>query len=106
MGRSIYCLLWLFLVDLTIIETQGLECGYEVSCSLYLPIYSQDFAVFFIMLLLVAAILYGLIGTILTHPGGVAGSRNQGGAAPQIRQGQNGQLPQAQRLPIFQEVGN
>ncbi|ELK00491.1 Thyrotropin-releasing hormone receptor [Pteropus alecto] len=97
--RSIHCLLWLFLVDLTISETQGLECGYEVSCSLYLSIY---FAVFFIVPLLVVTILYGLIGTILTHHGGVAGGRNQGGAAPQTRQGQSGTAapsPKASYLP-------
>ncbi|XP_019510016.1 PREDICTED: thyrotropin-releasing hormone receptor-like [Hipposideros armiger] len=75
---SIYCLLWLFLVDLNVSESQGLECGYKVSRSLYLPIYLLDFTVFFIMPLLVTAVLYGFIGTLLfrssrshlTHHGG------------------------------------
>lgn len=77
-GTSIYCLLWLFLVDLNVSESQGLECGYKVSRSLYLPIYLVDFTVFFITPLLVATILYGFIGALLfrsslshlTHRGG------------------------------------
>ncbi|XP_019598195.2 thyrotropin-releasing hormone receptor isoform X2 [Rhinolophus sinicus] len=77
-STSIYCLLWLFLVDLNVSESQGLECGYKVSRSLYLPIYLLDFTVFFIMPLLVTTVLYVLIGTLLfrssrshlTHHGG------------------------------------
>nr|XP_004666008.2 thyrotropin-releasing hormone receptor-like [Jaculus jaculus] len=62
---SIYCLLWFFLVDLNVHENQRLECGYKVSRSLYLPIYLLDFTVFFLVPLLVAMVLYGLIGRIL-----------------------------------------
>uniref|UniRef100_A0A671FHW7 Thyrotropin-releasing hormone receptor n=1 Tax=Rhinolophus ferrumequinum TaxID=59479 RepID=A0A671FHW7_RHIFE len=77
-SMSVYCLLWLFLVDLNVSESQGLECGYKVSHSLYLPIYLLDFTVFFIMPVLVTTVLYVLIGTLLfrssrahlTHHGG------------------------------------
>uniref|UniRef100_A0A8C0ZTX4 Thyrotropin-releasing hormone receptor n=1 Tax=Castor canadensis TaxID=51338 RepID=A0A8C0ZTX4_CASCN len=62
---AVYCLLWFFLVDLNIQENRRLECGYKVSRSLYLPIYLLDFTVFFVTPLLVAIVLYGLIGRIL-----------------------------------------
>ncbi|XP_001509314.1 thyrotropin-releasing hormone receptor-like [Ornithorhynchus anatinus] len=62
---SAYCMLWFFLVDINISKNQSLECGYKVSRNLYLPIYLLDFAIFFVTPLLVATILYGLIGRIL-----------------------------------------
>ncbi|XP_006860334.1 PREDICTED: thyrotropin-releasing hormone receptor-like [Chrysochloris asiatica] len=74
---AIYCLLWLFLVDLHVGESRAPECGYKVSRSLYLPVYLLDFVVFFVTPLLVATILYGRIGRLLfrsslshlPHPG-------------------------------------
>nr|CAD12657.1 thyrotropin-releasing hormone receptor 2 [Xenopus laevis] len=62
---SIYCMLWFFLVDIHVNKSQQVECGYKVSRNLYLPIYLADFAIFYVTPLLVATILYGLIGRIL-----------------------------------------
>ncbi|XP_067396077.1 thyrotropin-releasing hormone receptor-like [Emydura macquarii macquarii] len=62
---SIYCMLWFFLVDINVNKSQHLECGYKVSRNLYLPIYLFDFALFFVTPLVVATLLYGLIGRIL-----------------------------------------
>lgn len=47
-----YCLLWFFLVDLDAGGRRGLQCGYQVAHSLYLPIYLLDFTVFFLAPLL------------------------------------------------------
>uniref|UniRef100_A0A8C8RJX6 Thyrotropin-releasing hormone receptor n=1 Tax=Pelusios castaneus TaxID=367368 RepID=A0A8C8RJX6_9SAUR len=62
---SVYCMLWFFLVDINVNKSQHLECGYKVSRNLYLPIYLLDFALFFVTPLVVATMLYGLIGRIL-----------------------------------------
>ena len=62
---SVYCLLWFFLVDLDAGGCWGLQCGYPVACSLYLPIYLLDFTVFFLTSLLAATVFYGLIARIL-----------------------------------------
>ncbi|XP_019360802.1 PREDICTED: thyrotropin-releasing hormone receptor-like [Gavialis gangeticus] len=64
-GTAVYCLLWFFLVDINVGPRQHLECGYKVSRNLYLPIYLLDFALFFVTPLLVATVLYGLIGRVL-----------------------------------------
>uniref|UniRef100_A0A8D0BSH1 Thyrotropin-releasing hormone receptor n=1 Tax=Salvator merianae TaxID=96440 RepID=A0A8D0BSH1_SALMN len=64
---AVYCTLWFFLVDVSVSKTQQLECGYKVSRNLYLPIYLLDFAVFFVIPLLLAMVLYGLIGKVLFH---------------------------------------
>ncbi|XP_044126684.1 thyrotropin-releasing hormone receptor-like [Bufo gargarizans] len=61
----IYCMLWFFLVDIQVNRNQHVECGYKVSRNLYLPIYFTDFAIFYVIPLFVATILYGLIGRIL-----------------------------------------
>lgn len=61
----IYCMLWFFLVDIQVNKNQQVECGYKVSRNLYLPIYFTDFAIFYVIPLFVATILYGLIGRIL-----------------------------------------
>ncbi|KAI4825403.1 hypothetical protein KUCAC02_021083 [Chaenocephalus aceratus] len=50
------------------------QCGYKVKRELYLPIYLIDFAIFYVIPLLLAIVLYGLIARILylsplsTHP--------------------------------------
>ncbi|XP_069757956.1 thyrotropin-releasing hormone receptor-like [Narcine bancroftii] len=62
---SFYCMLWFFLVDLNINSRQNTECGYKVSRNLYLPIYFIDFTIFYVIPLIVAIVLYGLIGRIL-----------------------------------------
>ncbi|XP_051884659.1 thyrotropin-releasing hormone receptor-like [Pristis pectinata] len=62
---SFYCMLWFFLVDLNINSRQNAECGYKVSRNLYLPIYFIDFTIFYVIPLIVATVLYGLIGRVL-----------------------------------------
>ncbi|XP_065547506.1 thyrotropin-releasing hormone receptor-like [Lathamus discolor] len=65
---SVYCLMWFFLVDTTQVtfsDGAQVSCGYRVSRSLYMPIYFLDFAVFYIIPLGLATVLYGLIARIL-----------------------------------------
>ncbi|XP_018416064.1 PREDICTED: thyrotropin-releasing hormone receptor-like [Nanorana parkeri] len=61
----IYCMMWFFLVDIQVNKSRQVQCGYKVSRNLYLPIYLTDFAIFYVIPLFVATILYGLIGRIL-----------------------------------------
>ncbi|XP_036604108.1 thyrotropin-releasing hormone receptor-like [Trichosurus vulpecula] len=99
---SAYCMLWFFLVDINITKSQSLECGYKVSRNLYLPIYLLDFAIFFVTPLVVATVLYGLIGRILFlsslshipscagtegYPEGSTSERGQGTKAEQGKAG-------------------
>ncbi|XP_062445234.1 thyrotropin-releasing hormone receptor-like [Rhea pennata] len=69
---SLYCLMWFFLVDtsqVTFSDGVQVSCGYRVSRSLYMPIYFLDFAVFYIIPLGLATVLYGLIAHVLfTRP--------------------------------------
>lgn len=65
---SVYCVMWLFLSDtkkLTYDNAVRLSCAYKVSRSYYLPIYFTDFAVFYVLPLMLATVLYGLIARIL-----------------------------------------
>ncbi|NXL95772.1 TRFR protein, partial [Alectura lathami] len=65
---SLYCLMWFFLVDTsqaTFSDGAQVSCGYRVSRSLYMPIYFLDFAVYYVIPLGLAAVLYGLIARIL-----------------------------------------
>ncbi|XP_018944675.2 thyrotropin-releasing hormone receptor-like [Cyprinus carpio] len=61
----VYCMLWLFLVDIQVNPDGRVQCGYRVSRDLYLPIYLIDFAIFYVIPLLLAIALYGLIARIL-----------------------------------------
>ena len=61
----VYCMLWFFLVDIHVGRDGTVQCGYKVSRSLYLPVYLIDFAIFYVVPLLVAIVLYGLIAHIL-----------------------------------------
>ncbi|XP_051513380.1 thyrotropin releasing hormone receptor 2 [Myxocyprinus asiaticus] len=61
----VYCMLWLFLVDIQVNQEGRVQCGYRVSRDLYLPIYLIDFAIFYVIPLLLAIVLYGLIARIL-----------------------------------------
>ncbi|XP_030646425.1 thyrotropin releasing hormone receptor 2 [Chanos chanos] len=61
----VYCMLWLFLVDIQVNRDGRVQCGYRVSRDLYLPIYLLDFAIFYVIPLLLAIVLYGLIARIL-----------------------------------------
>ncbi|XP_013880272.1 thyrotropin-releasing hormone receptor b [Austrofundulus limnaeus] len=65
---SVYCVLWLYLSDLQQLVYDNvtvLSCGYRVSRKFYLPVYFFDFGVFFVVPLLLSAVLYGLIARIL-----------------------------------------
>ncbi|KFZ63042.1 Thyrotropin-releasing hormone receptor, partial [Antrostomus carolinensis] len=87
---SLYCLMWFFLVDTTQVtfsDGAQVSCGYRVSRSLYMPIYFLDFAVFYIIPLGLATVLYGLIARILfmnplptTPQHSCLGSTHQGGS--------------------------
>ncbi|KAM3873604.1 thyrotropin-releasing hormone receptor [Diretmus argenteus] len=63
-----YCVMWLFLSDTTELVYENVvlvSCGYKVSRGHYLPIYFTDFAVFYVLPLMLATVLYGLIARIL-----------------------------------------
>lgn len=65
---SVYCIMWFFLVDTNeTIYADGVvvKCGYRVSRNLYMPIYFLDFTLFYVIPLIVATVLYGLIARIL-----------------------------------------
>ncbi|KAM6937939.1 thyrotropin releasing hormone receptor 2 [Xenentodon cancila] len=61
----VYCMVWPFLVDIQVYQDKHVECGYKVKRELYLPIYLIDFAIFYVIPLLVAIVLYALIARIL-----------------------------------------
>ncbi|XP_019127335.2 thyrotropin releasing hormone receptor 2 [Larimichthys crocea] len=61
----VYCMLWFFLVDIQVSQDGHVQCGYKVKRELYLPIYLIDFAIFYVIPLLLAIVLYGLIARIL-----------------------------------------
>lgn len=65
---SVYCIMWFYLSDeqqLVYDNAIVKMCGYRVHRKLYLPIYFFDFGVFFVLPLLLSAVLYGLIARIL-----------------------------------------
>ncbi|XP_048873099.1 thyrotropin-releasing hormone receptor-like [Brienomyrus brachyistius] len=65
---SLYCIMWFFLVDTNeTVYADGVvvRCGYRVSRNLYMPIYFLDFTLFYVIPLIVATVLYGLIARIL-----------------------------------------
>ncbi|XP_059189522.1 thyrotropin-releasing hormone receptor-like [Centropristis striata] len=65
---SLYCIMWFFLVDTDeTVYANGVvvTCGYRVSRSFYMPIYFLDFTLFYVIPLIVATVLYGLIARIL-----------------------------------------
>uniref|UniRef100_A0A672FFS5 Thyrotropin-releasing hormone receptor n=1 Tax=Salarias fasciatus TaxID=181472 RepID=A0A672FFS5_SALFA len=65
LATCVYCMLWFFLVDIQVKEDGHVLCGYKVKRELYLPIYLIDFAIFYVVPLLLAIVLYGLIARIL-----------------------------------------
>ncbi|TMS18474.1 Thyrotropin-releasing hormone receptor [Larimichthys crocea] len=66
---SLYCVMWFYLSDIQELVYDNditiISCGYRVPRKFYLPIYFFDFGVFFVLPLLLSAVLYGLIGRIL-----------------------------------------
>ncbi|XP_074542192.1 thyrotropin-releasing hormone receptor b [Halichoeres trimaculatus] len=65
---SLYCVMWFYLSDIQELVYDNITiitCGYRVSRKFYLPIYFFDFGVFFVLPLLLSAVLYGLIARIL-----------------------------------------
>ncbi|TNN46167.1 Thyrotropin-releasing hormone receptor [Liparis tanakae] len=65
---SAYCVMWLFLADTKKLAYDNvvlLSCAYKVSRSYYLPVYFTDFAAFYVLPLMLATVLYGLIARIL-----------------------------------------
>lgn len=65
---SIYCVMWFYLSDTeekVFANVTVVLCGYRVPRKFYLPIYFFDFGVFFVLPLLLSAVLYGLIARIL-----------------------------------------
>ncbi|XP_009906950.2 thyrotropin-releasing hormone receptor [Dryobates pubescens] len=99
---SLYCLMWFFLVDTTQVtfsDGAQVSCGYRVSRSLYMPIYFLDFAVFYVIPLGLATVLYGLIARILfmsplpaTPQHSCLGSTHQGGSLKLSCRGNKGAL--------------
>ncbi|XP_009510733.2 thyrotropin-releasing hormone receptor [Phalacrocorax carbo] len=99
---SLYCLMWFFLVDTTQVtfsDGAQVSCGYRVSRSLYMPIYFLDFAVFYVIPLGLATVLYGLIARILfmsplptTPQHSCLGSTHQGGSLKLSCRGKKGAL--------------
>ncbi|XP_035236984.1 thyrotropin-releasing hormone receptor-like [Anguilla anguilla] len=65
---SLYCIMWFFLVntnETVFADGVVVKCGYRVSRNLYMPIYFLDFTLFYVIPLIVATVLYGLIARIL-----------------------------------------
>lgn len=65
---SLYCLMWFYLSDIQELHYDNVTivtCGYRIPRRFYLPIYFFDFGVFFVLPLLLSAILYGMIARIL-----------------------------------------
>ncbi|XP_035537365.1 thyrotropin-releasing hormone receptor b [Morone saxatilis] len=65
---SLYCVMWFYLSDIQELVYDNMTiitCGYRVPRKFYLPIYFFDFGVFFVLPLLLSAVLYGLIARIL-----------------------------------------
>ncbi|XP_007900908.2 thyrotropin-releasing hormone receptor [Callorhinchus milii] len=63
-----YCVMWFFLLDIkqTIYRDMTVvTCDYKVSRKFYLPIYFLDFFIFYVVPLVLATVLYWLIGRIL-----------------------------------------
>lgn len=65
---SLYCVMWFYLSDIQKLVYDNITiitCGYRVPRKFYLPIYFFDFGVFFVLPLLLSAVMYGLIARIL-----------------------------------------
>lgn len=77
---GLYCITWLYLAGLEeVAGTNGtyVICGYRVKRNLYMPIYLVDFGIFFVLPLLLAAILYGLIAKAIHNEEAEKGVENR-----------------------------
>ena len=65
---SLYCVMWFYLSDIQELVYDNvtvITCGYKVPRRFYMPIYFFDFGIFFVLPLMLSAVLYGLIARIL-----------------------------------------
>uniref|UniRef100_A0A8C6SLQ5 Thyrotropin-releasing hormone receptor n=1 Tax=Neogobius melanostomus TaxID=47308 RepID=A0A8C6SLQ5_9GOBI len=65
---SLYCVLWFYLSDVEVHRYDNALvtiCGYRVDRKIVSPIYFFDYGVFFMLPLILSAVLYGLIARIL-----------------------------------------
>ncbi|CAL8250269.1 unnamed protein product [Arctogadus glacialis] len=91
LSTALYCVMWLFLVDTDeAVYANGVvvTCGYRVSRRLYMPVYFLDFALFYVLPLAVATVLYGLIARILFVSPLPSDLRDRGGGGGSVHQGQ------------------
>ncbi|CAL8367134.1 unnamed protein product [Lota lota] len=89
-STSLYCIMWFFLVDTDeAVYANGVvvTCGYRVSRNLYMPIYFLDFTLFYVVPLVGATVLYGLIARILFMSPLPSSLRGRGGGGS-VHQGQ------------------
>ncbi|KAK0139459.1 Thyrotropin-releasing hormone receptor [Merluccius polli] len=94
---SAYCVMWLFLADTEARAyanaAPAVVCAYRVSRGHYLPIYFTDFAVFYVLPLMLATVLYGLIARILVLnplPSDPCSSSGGGGGSSSCSRGGRG----------------
>uniref|UniRef100_UPI00398F7A0D thyrotropin-releasing hormone receptor n=1 Tax=Pristiophorus japonicus TaxID=55135 RepID=UPI00398F7A0D len=89
---SVYCVMWFFLLDIkqtTYKDMTVVVCDYRVPRKFYLPIYFLDFFLFYVAPLVLATVMYWLIGRILflnpitTDPTESAKRRRNQSAHPQ-----------------------
>ncbi|KAF4087965.1 hypothetical protein AMELA_G00077390 [Ameiurus melas] len=65
---TLYCVMWFYLSDIEKMIYENITltaCSYKVARRYYKPIYFADFTLFYVVPLLLASVLYGLIARIL-----------------------------------------
>ncbi|KAF3697228.1 Thyrotropin-releasing hormone receptor [Channa argus] len=100
---SLYCIMWFFLVDTNeTVYSNGvvITCGYRVSRSLYMPIYFLDFSLFYVIPLIVATVLYGLIARILIMSP-LPSHLNDRGGGGSVHRGPSNSTNQANKGAVF-----
>ncbi|XP_029012646.1 thyrotropin-releasing hormone receptor [Betta splendens] len=102
-STSLYCIMWFFLVDTNeTVYADGVvvTCGYRVSRSLYMPIYFLDFTLFYVIPLIVATVLYGLIARILFMSPLPSHLSDAGGGGGSVHQGHSTSTKQASKNAV------